>query len=574
MKNFKILVFLLLSIIKGYSQNGNESNTIEDNKIEIKVMARVQTNAILLRWGVTRGEAWRKLNQYGYTIDRYTLTRDNKTLSNPEKVTLVQNIKPEPLETWENLIDTNDNAAIIAQSLYGESFSVAGLNKIQEIVSVSEENEQRFTYALFAADRDFEIAKKAGLGYSDTTVKKNEKYVYRIISNVPENEMAIPYGGVFIGLSDYEELPKPIDLTVHFEDKKSILSWDFKTLSPVYGSYYIERSLDKKKFERVLEKPYTSMNLETSNAIFYIDSIANNINYSYRVQGVTIFGENGPYSDIISGKGKNELKIVPHLTIKEFPDENTAKLTWEFPVENENEISSFEINRSDDDKIYTTNKKNIPSKNRTVEVKKLAPTNYFTITAIGKQGSTTTSQAMLVQPVDSIPPAEPIELKGIIDSTGVVKLSWLANKEKDLLGYRIYRANNPNEEFSQLTVSPYENNNYKDSVVIKNLNSKVYYKVIAVDLRYNMSVFSDVLVVEKPDVVPPTSPVFQRYEVNDGKVYLQWANSSSEDAQKLLLYRKESNETQWVLILDDEKKTENYTDIAHQNFGMNYQKIY
>lgn len=560
MKNFKLLVFLLLILSKGYSQKDGESKIVEDNKPEIKAIARAQTNAIVLRWGVTRGDAWRKLNQYGYIIERYTLTRDNKTLENPEKTILVENIKPEPLETWEKLIEINDNAAIIAQSIYGETFSVEGSSKIQNIVSISEENEQRFTYALFAADRDFEVAQKAGLGYKDVTVKKNEKYVYRIISNVPENEMAIPYGGVFIGLSDYEALPKPLDLVVNFEDKKSILSWDFKTLSAVYGSYFLERSLDKKKFERILEKPYTTMNLETSNTIFYIDSIANNQNYSYRVQGVSAFGEIGPYSEIVSGKGKSELKVVPHLTIKEFPEEDTAKLTWEFPIENENEISGFEINRSDDDNVYTTIIKNIAPKNRTVKVTKLSSSNYFTITAVGKQGSTTTSQSMLVQPVDSIPPAKPLALKGIIDTTGVVKLNWTANKEKDLLGYRIYRANNANEEFSQLTISPYETNSYKDLVEVKNLNSKVYYKVIAVDLRYNMSVSSDVLIVEKPDLIPPTSPVFKRYEVNDGKVYLEWANSSSEDAQKLLLYRKMNDENNWVLILDDEKKTENYTD--------------
>jgi hypothetical protein len=559
MKNLKLLVFLLLSLIKGYSQKIDGYKTA-DVKPEIKVIAKAQTNAVLLRWGVTRADVWRKLNKYGYTIERYTLTQDNKTLSTPEKIILVQNLKPDPLNNWGKIVETSDNGAIMAQSLYGETFSVEGLNKIEQIVSVSEENEQRFTYALFAADRDFEVAQKAGLGYVDNTVKSNEKYVYRIISNVPENEMVIPYGGVFIGLSDYETLPKPIDLTVHFENNKSILSWDFKSLSSVYGSYFIERSLDKKKFERIVKKPYTSMNLETSNTIFYIDSIANNINYSYRIQGVDIFGENGPYSEIISGKGKDELKVVPHLTIKEFPEDNTAKLTWEFPVENENEISGFEINRSDDDEAYAAIIKNISPKNRSVEVRKLSSSNYFTISAIGKKGSKTTSQSMLVQPVDSIPPAKPLELKGIIDSTGVVKLNWIKNKEKDLLGYRIYRAFNAEEEFSQLTVSPYENNSYQDVVVVENLNSKVFYKIMAVDLRYNMSVFSDVLVLEKPDVIPPTSPVFKNYEVNEGKVYLEWANSSSADAEKLLLYRKESNETDWVLILEDMKKTENYTD--------------
>lgn len=535
---------------------------VQENAPEIKVIARAQKDKILLRWAPTTSEAWRKLNKYGYQLERYTVTRDNKALAAPEKVILSKLTKAEPLESWETLIQENDNAAILAQALYGESFAVTGQDKIQGIINLSEENEQRFTYALFAADNDFESAKKAGLGYEDKAIHSNEKYLYRVVSNVPILELEIKYSGVFLGLKDYEELPKPLDFSAHFGDKNTILSWNFKSLAGVYGSYYVERALDKQPFERITEKPYTSMNQENtnSNTIFYVDSIANSKPYNYRVQGISPFGELGPYSKEISGKGKTVLQFVPHLTIKEFLDDNTAKLTWDFPSEGDNEISGFELNRSDDDVNYTTVIKNIAPKNRTVVVKKLAPTNYFTITAIGKQGSNRTSFAMLVQPVDSIPPAKPLGLKGVIDSTGVVKLTWLANKENDLMGYRIYRANNEKEEFSQLTVSPQETNSFMDSVVVKNLNSKVYYKLIAVDYRYNMSEFSEVLVIEKPDVIPPSSPVFKNYEVKDGQVYLEWANSSSEDAKKLLLYRKENDQNEWSLILDDEKKTENFLD--------------
>ena len=535
---------------------------VQENAPEIKVIARAQKDKILLRWAPTTSEAWRKLNKYGYQLERYTVTRDNKALAAPEKVILSKLTKAEPLESWETLIQENDNAAILAQALYGESFAVTGQDKIQGIINLSEENEQRFTYALFAADNDFESAKKAGLGYEDKAIHSNEKYLYRVVSNVPILELEIKYSGVFLGLKDYEELPKPLDFSAHFGDKNTILSWNFKSLAGVYGSYYVERALGKQPFERITEKPYTSMNQENtnSNTIFYVDSIANSKPYNYRVQGISPFGELGPYSKEISGKGKTVLQFVPHLTIKEFLDDNTAKLTWDFPSEGDNEISGFELNRSDDDVNYTTVIKNIAPKNRTVVVKKLAPTNYFTITAIGKQGSNRTSFAMLVQPVDSIPPAKPLGLKGVIDSTGVVKLTWLANKENDLMGYRIYRANNEKEEFSQLTVSPQETNSFMDSVVVKNLNSKVYYKLIAVDYRYNMSEFSEVLVIEKPDVIPPSSPVFKNYEVKDGQVYLEWANSSSEDVKKLLLYRKENDQNEWSLILDDEKKTENFLD--------------
>lgn len=562
------LQYLIALLFSVYSVSYSQNDTItEKGKIEkestIQVIVRVQKDKILLRWGASNALAWKKLNKYGYLLERYTLTRDNKTLANPEKKVLIQVLKPEPLENWEKTIEQNDNAAIIAQALYGESFDVSGVNKLESIVNISEENEQRFTFALFAADKDFEIAKKAGLGFEDKTAQKNEKYIYRISSNVPKEELEIKYGGVFVGLKDYQDLPKPMDFTAHFTDKSAMLSWNFKILAHAYGSYYIERSKDKLHFERVNKEPYTSMNQENenNNRIFYVDSIANNQLYSYRIQGISSFGELGPYSEVISGTGKSILQFVPHLTVKDFKDDNTVTLTWEFDEKGNSEITGFELNRSDmDDGKYLPVVKNIAPKNRSVTYNKLAGTNYFTITAVGKQGSNRTSFPMLVQPVDSIPPVKPVNLKGVIDSLGIVKISWDANKEKDLLGYRIYKGNNPNEEFSQITVSPLETNMYQDSVIIKSLNSKVYYQIIAVDTHYNMSPFSEVLVIKKPDVIPPTSPVFANYEIKDGAVSLEWINSQSEDVASHQLYRKENENPDWQLIADFKDKTEAYKD--------------
>lgn len=563
--NFKFLLILFFTaIVISNAQNNQAKDTVKaPEEIGIQLIARVQKDKILLRWAVNDPIAWKKLNRYGYLIERITVTRDKKTLANPEKVVLAKTLKPEPIEAWEKIIETNDEAAIVAQALYGEDFAVTGADNLGAIVNLSEETQQRFTFALYSADKDFQIAKKAGLGLEDNTVKPNEKYIYRVSSNVPESEMKIVYSGVFVGLKDYEPLPKPIDFTGNFTDKNAMLSWNFKILSHAYGSYYVERSLDKQNFKRITDKPYTSLSQENSNnnRIFYIDSIANNTTYSYRIQGISSFGELGPYSDVVSGKGKELLKYVPHLTVKEFKDDTSVNLIWEFPEEGNDEITGFELNRSDaDDGKYTTVIKNIPAKSRNVVYNKLLPSNYFTLTAVGKNGNSRTSFPMLVQPVDSIPPSKPIGLKGTIDSLGVVKLTWTPNKEKDMLGYRIYKAYNADEEYSQLTISPSEPNTFEDKVVIKTLNSKVYYKIIAVDYRYNMSVFSDPLILKKPDLIAPASPAFTKYEIKDGSVFLEWANSSSDDVAVHQLYRRENDNQNWVLIFETKNKEEKYQD--------------
>lgn len=276
MKLNYILVLILTTINLGLAQNKTIKETeTSENKQEIRVLSRVQKNKVLLRWAVTDALAWKKLNKYGYLIERFTIARNNKTLSSPEKVILAKQYTPEPLASWETIIETNENAAIIAQALYGEEFSVTGTDNLQSIVNLSEETEQRFTFALYTADKDFEIAKKAGLGFEDTNIKENEKYLYRVSSNVPNEALKIKYGGVFVNPKEWEALPKPMDFTAHFTDNSTMLSWNFNILAHAYGSYYIERSLDKKTFERITQKPYTSLNQENTNnnRIFYVDSM-------------------------------------------------------------------------------------------------------------------------------------------------------------------------------------------------------------------------------------------------------------------------------------------------------------
>jgi len=557
-----ILFFLTLTAV---STAQSVTDTLVKSDTRIEVLARVTENEALIRWAPTNPIAWKQLNRYGYTLERYTIIRDGKTLSEPEAQTLSPYpITPEPLAMWEDIVQNNDNAAIVAQAIYGESFDVTGADKIEAIVALSEDLEQRHTFALYTADQDFEVAAMAGLGFRDKTAAPNEKYVYRVISNVPENINPIQYGGVFIGYQDYEPLPKPIDLVSTFNDAATSLSWNFKIHRNLFTSYNIERAQEGEPFKRINKRPYTLLNQaadERSGRIYYMDSIANNKGYKYRVQGISVFGETSPYSEEAGGTGRAALGFTPFLTVKEFIDVNTVKLTWEFPEEANGELSSFNLNRSNG--LGETQEvliKDIPPTARSVQYNKLLPSNYFTISAVGKYGSQKKSFPMLVQPVDSIPPSRPVGLTGKIDSTGVVRINWEANTDADIFGYRIFRGNLENEEFSQITANPIATTAYRDTVSIKNLNNTVFYKIAAIDYRYNQSDFSEPLALKKPDIIPPTSPVFKKFSVDDGDIDLTWAKSSSKDAVTTQLYRKENDSVDWLLIYEGKNDVERYTD--------------
>jgi len=563
-KNILCLIVIAVCLYSKsvYSQQVTQN---EVPKAEIAVISRVQKEGkILLRWGVTTPLAWRRLNTYGYQLKRYTVVSNGAILPVPLEKNL-GTFKPEPMDAWATIIEKNDNAAIMAQSLYGESFNVEGEDTLSAIVNLSEEQQQRYTWAFYVADQDFEVAQMAGLGYVDQDISPNDMYAYKLFSLVPEEQIQIKEGLVYTGTKDYEDLPTPLDLAVVFKENLAMLSWNYDINKETYNSYFIERSQDGTNFKSLNDLPLTGLNngpKKDPKRMFYLDSIKNDTKYFYRIKGRTPFGEIGPVSETISGKGVKLLEYVPHITTKKYLDDKSIVLGWQFLEEGNQFIKGFEINRSNKvDGVYETVLKDITPNKREIQFDDMHTTNYMTITALGKNGSNRTSLPVLVQPVDSVPPVKPVGLEGKVDSLGIVTLKWKANIEEDILGYRVFRGHNKNEEYSQITVSPHRGTVFYDSISVKNLNSKVFYQVIAVDKRFNMSKPSDILAIKKPDFIKPTQPVFKSYEIKENKVHLIWANSSSEDVVKHEVYRKSKENSDWQLV-HDISNTENQLETS------------
>ncbi|PWV49706.1 fibronectin type III domain-containing protein [Chitinophaga sp. S165] len=558
MKKLKILLSLLLMTGVLY-QTPASAQRKAANKLYMK--ATVRKSGVLLRWAADNPAAWKTTNQYGFELVRYTVARDGQVLKAPERKVLNNTpLKPLPLDAWESISQKDQYAAIIAQALYGKTFEVSGNtgNKgVASIIAQSAEQEQRFAFSLYAADNSFAAAKMAGWGWEDNTTRPTERYLYRIYSLAPVSKLKIDTGNVYIGMSNYEELPKPGDVGAIFGDKSVMLSWEYNAYKSYYTSWIIEKSLDNGvTYKRATDLPVANINEKDnkpSPRMYYMDSLPDNEQICYyRVRGISPFGELGPASEPASGKGKSLLRYVPNIRSNNVDEKGIVTINWEFEEAGNKLIRGFRLNQaptvSGPFKVVVDN---IAPDKRSLEYGNLNATNYFTLTAVAKDGgNTTTSFPVLIQPVDSVPPAAPVGLTAVIDSNGVVILKWEKNKEKDMLGYAIFRGNNPGEEMSAITDSVYRNNVFRDSVVVKSLNRKVYYAVKAVDQRYNESPFSEVLEAKKPDVVPPASPVFSGYSVKNDTVYLSWARSSDEDVAEHLLYRKTGLDktTKWDLI--------------------------
>ena len=562
MSKSKLLFLFLLFISLSYSQAKRAS---------VMVNARAQKDKILIRWAVNSPSEWQKANKKGFVVTRTTILRDGNVLSKPEKILLTPKpLVAEPLDAWIDLIQKDNNAAIIAQSIYGESFEVTAAKEgdLSKIVNMADELDQRYTFALYAADMSFTGAVKAGWGFVDTNIKKNEVYAYQV--SVFESPK-VKESSYMIGLKDYSVLPAPTDFIAIPDDKKVLLSWDYETFKRIYTSYMVEKSSDGINFSPIAATPLVNLNDKEehpSKTMYYIDTLSiNDKIYHYRLYGITSFGEKGEITKPITATGAAAIVTGARLVDYNIINLDEVNLEWEYPKESEGFIQGYEINLADNDQgPYKVVSKIIPPSERKLNYKEnLYPSNYFTISVVGKNNQRLTSQSMLVQPVDSIPPAKPIGLEGVIDSLGVVKLKWKPNQEKDLRGYRILKSNNTGEEFVDIYHQSYVGNDYKDSVSLKMTNSKVYYRIAAEDMRFNISDPSDVLVLDKPDKIPPAAPIFKDYDNKDGKVHLKWIRSYSEDVVGYSLRRREKGQEKWEEIKQINDTIQEFTDDRIEN---------
>ncbi|WP_438711678.1 fibronectin type III domain-containing protein [Aquimarina muelleri] len=578
MKLKHYIVYSIALLFWGINNNisAQEKEVELPKKIVIKALAK--SDAILLRWAVTDKYAWKYSNKYGFIVERTTVLRDGKPLVTPEKILLSgDTIRPKPPVAWKNFIQENDMAAIAAQAIYGETFQVNNEeeNQLLQVFYESEELDRRFGFSLFAIDQDFEVAQYAGLGFVDTNVKENEKYLYNVKSAIPIEEMKVDPLGIFISTKDIEELPKPSDFFGYFYQNAFVLVWEYDQLLPYYTAYNLERSEDGKVFEKINTVPITKLADTPYSGISYTDSIPQyGKKYWYRITGINYFSETSPPSDPAELIGFKEIKSEPLFTNTNILSENEVALEWTFAEEELWKVRKYELLRAETAiGPYKTVVDSIVPTQTKIKYSPLSDINYFKIKAFGKNQDYKESPPVMVQPVDSIPPQKPKGLEGTIDTLGIVTLKWNKNTELDLRGYDIIRAYRKDQEFTKLNKANLIKENFIDSIDMTSFDKAVYYRLIALDNRYNESKPSDTLVLQKPDRIPPTSPVFKTYEIKDGNVDLTWINSSVEDWKSTIIYREEAKDSinqSWQKVFETSIDTiTNFTD-TKANPGKTY----
>ena len=481
------------------------------------------------------------LNDYkekGFTIKR--IIWEQTTVPDSSKfrsATSVSYIKPYTANdtNWISLITHTQEAGFLYNTLYKPTD-----NKTTN-------PSMAFGLAMLSCDFDVQLAKAAGLFYLDETIS-NGKYAYLIQPTENELIKKIKPAIIIVNATINDKLKNIDSLKIRMRKKEVKLVWNVEQLKSDYTGYFIERSEDGKDFLQLNKKPHIQIKTQyekDKKDISFNDTITEyGKTYYYRVRGLGFFGVCGNYSNIVKCKLTKPLEAFPHADSTHLLFDSVLQVNWHMPKNfNLNELKQFDIYRSkENDGAYKKVNKS-PLSKETTSFTDYFPnqSNYYKILVYNTDGDSAYSHPLLGLVPDKKPPKIPVGLKGKIDTLGHVILTWKANTEKDLKGYRIFRNNDPNEELVEITNYILKDTIFKDTVTLQTLTEEVYYSITAVDNVYNNSPYASPIKLKRPDKIKPVGAQFTEVVHTDTTITVNWICSTSKDADRYELWRSIQN---------------------------------
>ena len=506
----------------------------------IAVAAKAYNNSIALRWAPSSRALWLEAIQKGYQVFRQEVASDGRYLGNPVELTKERLVKPWSVAQWASWFPTNDPAMIVAAEAVN---SWSKFTYKESFLNQNKLNQNTFGLVLLSADQSEIAADGLGLRYEDRSIEKGKTYRYYI--KIANSNTKLEARVAEVAFTGQEDIFQMRGLSAKSMDRSVRLEWPAET-NPFSG-YYIERKgPEDLTFQRLNDLPFVTSPVFDADRqqymFYYYDSTQVNYDkYQYRIYGLTPFGElSEPGGVAAHGIDKTAPKN-PILKNGTYLSEQTIQISYEVPEFPRDFAALLLLSSNTMEGPYTTYSEESLNPMEEIYSFKVKPTEvvptYFKLMAVDTAGNTSYSFPIYIPILDEEAPAIPQDFKGQIDSTGQVRLSWSACADSDLKGYRIFYANKASHEFAQLNVRPIRDTVFLATIPLNTLTEQIYYKIQAIDHQFNASPFTEILVLQKPDILVPVAPNFKTVKVEREGIQLDFTPSSSPDVVQQLLLR-------------------------------------
>ncbi len=527
----------------------------------VQIIARRVPDGVILRWAPTAPAYFAEGREGGYTLERATVDAAGR-IGPFTRITLDTADVFRPFEEARfnglALDFRNSDSMRIAYRTFAHSVLYEQTPNTLSPEQRAEALAMQYGFAMLAADRDTISALGLGLQYNDESVRAGQRYAYRIgLASRPKEPAALDT--VLVDANEYRAPNRTRSVVVDTGDTEIALRWP---TFPDYSATMVQRSTDNgRTWLNLADAPMLNLVTGTeisTGEVFRDSGLVNYRVYKYRVLGYTAFAD----EELIS-----EVTAMPRD--KTPPDQPTevraieirpgvVRVTWQMPEPVSRDLRGFYVGKDSlDEGKFPRISRMLPATQREYidSASAFYNTNYYAIEAIDTAGNTIRSFSAYVVLIDSTPPAAPELLSGQIDSNGVATIRFNRPADRDYMGYRLLRANDSTHEFTVVherltndTLNVSNETSITDTVEIRTLTRYVYYRMYALDFHHNRSEISAILQVERPDVVPPVSPVITGYLVTDSSVIIDYVSSSSEDVARHLVLRRVSGTETWDSI--------------------------
>ena len=576
------IIFILFKFIHAFSQGG--TTTLADEfATTIRIAGRyVPGTGIELRYFPERRVVMETGFRSGFIIER--------SLAGADDFVEIARLLPFDDAQWDDIMEGVTGEALDLLDLARSYLNVALTPKggtFDFETGISDMRRQRgdedFEHAIFmlTAAREARAAEALAMSYTDQNVVEGQSYTYRVRTvNDPPIYTLIPEPFTIEATVDDHSFENEVffyegDTWINFvwEEDSRLSLYEVERMDPATDTFILLTDAPR---INLAGRDFDGFHRST----FRDEELENYQLYTYRFYGHTVFGERILFAEVEAMPRDRTPPEAPRLTNLEHHAPREVLLEWEMNDPPAADLMGFVVGRAHqpDEGFQIIHPELLPKETRsftdTTFIEGLL--NYYVIQAVDTAFNVSSSIPAAVTLIDTIPPAKPVFHSGSIDSLGVVTLEVVKNSEPDLMGYRLFRANHPDHEFSVIfeyfvdkdslppthmrqDPSPFFDNpvTFTDTVTLNSLSPNIYYKVKALDFNFNQSAFSDMIIIERPDTIPPSTPVFKRLVNRTTEVELHFALSESPDVRAHSLYRKTIMEEPWepLAILDEGQTT-------------------
>jgi fibronectin type 3 domain-containing protein len=428
---------------------------------------------------------------------------------------------------------------LAADTLLGQYMEIARL-----LTSAKQEG-ATLLVVLLKSLQSLPFARCLGIAYTDTQAVEGQTYYYRVCRVVRGKELELETTAPII-VKPFSPDLAPDSVKILAKDGEVTVTWRHEPTRYWGVNVYRNSSVDS-AYRLVNERPLVpSTRVDTSGKEgyapeFYADrTVDNSMVYRYQLAGIDFFGRETQWSEPVEARPRDKTPPIPPYNLMGEADKLAVHLKWDNRIQSDDMWGHYVYRGSSYYTAFERVSALLPATDSTfTDTVKESGNIYYYVSAVDFAENEGKTPRVMVQVPDVFPPAKPHVISTVADS-GIIKITWRKNTEKDLMGYRLYRNSEGVKSSAYVLINPTP---ITDTVFTDKLpfvaKNYFYYRLCAIDNAYNVSEPADVVYAKMPDVAPPQQPFIKQVQQADNGLLVEWLPNIDNDLMGYHVYRFE-----------------------------------